>query len=350
MLNFYADIYKLIFYNTFVSKINIKIPIKMRNLTNKFIKRIGILLLLLCFLSVNKANAQFLDRLKKTVQKTVEDAVDRKVEEKTKKTTEDAIDSIFDGGKKKSDKKKTKVQEKQKTTEELNPTYTDEEEMEAPDFFKNMGNMEKAEYETSYSFSVTVTMKVENFQDGKEMLEEGMQKDMEMKQSFGKNAIAFYVENEKKKMLSVIDLKNESMLMLSEEDKSGSAIPLSFLDKFGSEDDDDNENYEIKKTGRSRKIKGYTCYEYVIADNNFKQEVWLAPSLNFLNESYVKELSKMSKRNKNQKNLYKALKGNEGFPIEIILYLDNKKTSRITVTDINKKQKNIKISDYKMMN
>lgn len=320
----------------------------MKNLTNKFITRIGIVLLLFCFLFVNNANAQFLDRLKKTVQKTVEDAVDRKVEEKTKKTTEDAIDSIFETPKKKSNKKKKK-QEKETIIEEEDFIYTDDEEVEVPDFLKNMGTMEKAKYESDYSFSFTITMKVENFQDGKKMLDKEMQKDMEMKQSFGKNAIAFYVENENKKMLSVIDLKNESMLMLSEEDKSGSAIPLSFLDKFGS-NDEDNENYEIKKTGRSRKIKGYTCYEYVLADNSFKQEIWLAPSLNFLNESYVKGLSKMVKRNKNQKNIYKALKGNEGFPMEIMLYLDNKKTNRITVTDINKNQKNIRISDYKMMN
>lgn len=311
----------------------------MKHLENKSITRTAIIALLLCFFSVNNANAQFLDRLKKTVQKTVEDAIDRKVEEKTKKTTEDAIDGVFDAPKKKSDKKK---QEKQKTLEEETPAYNQEEE-NIPDFLKNMESMEKAKYESSYSFSVTVTMKMENLENS----DDDDTKNMEMKQSFGKNAIAFYIENEDKKIISIVDLKNESMIMLSEENNSGSAIPLSLFKNIGGNEDEENTNFEIKKTGHSKKIKGYTCYQYLLIDEDFKEEIWLAPSLNFLNESYIKELSKMAKRNKNQKNPYKALKGNEGFPMEMIIYSNNKKSSRMIVTNIDKNQKNIKTSDYK---
>lgn len=297
----------------------------MKTLKVKSILQVIVLTILLSLFFTPQSEGQLFKKLKKTVK----DAVEGKLDKKVKKKTEDVMDGIFS-----SSKKKSKVGKE---------TDSDKEEDNVPDIFKKLQgieNVENAKYEGLYKFSTTLTMQIEIFDKKTEK-----KPPLEMQYSLGENAIANYIHNGDMNMISIVDLKNKSIIMLSPTNKSGTTIPLSLLEMLNNKNEDELD-YKIEKTGLSKNIKGHTCYQYLYTDKDFKQELWLAPSLKRLTNSYIKGLSNISKQGKKHRNPYKVLKGNEGFPLEIILYLNNKKTQRITVTNIKESPLTIKTSDY----
>lgn len=293
----------------------------MKILKSKSMLQMVIITVSLCIFPATPVKAQFFKKLKNTVK----EAVENKLDEKAKKATENTVDKILDT----SEKEAKNSKEEQENTSGF------------PQGIKGLEDIGNAKYEKSYTFSTTVTMQMETSEKKIETTPP-----MKVEYSFGKDAVAYFIKNEDMDMISIIDLGNKSILMLSPTKKSGNILPLSLLNAFGKGKKQDLD-YKIKKTGLSKKIKGYTCYQYVHTDKDSKQEMWLAPSLNFLTNSYIKELSKISKSNKNP---YQGLNGDEGFPLEIIFYTNHIAKEKITVTDINKNPKTIVTSDYNIGN
>lgn len=180
-----------------------------------------------------------------------------------------------------------KIKEKIETpdTGKVTPADTAGQPAEQPDagnFLKKIGfSNETVPIEEAYTFDMAVHMLTENYRKGK----------IESNQSFiyyldqqGKNVAFEPVENSGKEKMQgrfIIDLKNNAMIMLSEED--GKKLALVFGHKLNEPvDQEDRENTgTFRKTGRSKTIQGYSCDEYAYEDNKEKAEsfFWITPEV-----------------------------------------------------------------------
>ncbi len=90
-----------------------------------------------------------------------------------------------------------------------------------------------------------------------------------------------------KNMTMIMDFEANAMVMVMEDQKM---VNVMSLDKMGNIQDADtvSSNATIKKTGKTKKILGHTCDEYLITSDNMEGSLWIAPDL----ESFSKVMYK----------------------------------------------------------
>jgi hypothetical protein len=88
-------------------------------------------------------------------------------------------------------------------------------------------------------------------------------------------------------------LKNMSMIMHPEDQtvymlmkQGGRKMALKTQVPESTSDEEEDNNVEIKKTGKTKKINGYTCHEYIVTDteNNREMQAWVATNKKFNNK------------------------------------------------------------------
>lgn len=122
--------------------------------------------------------------------------------------------------------------------------------------------------------------------------------------SSGKNVFGF--KSEEDDNMVVIDGEHQIMAMYDTKENTVTAIPSminAFTKSVAKESMKEHELISFEKTGKSKKIKGYPCDQYVFESQSDKGKVWITEQLNYnWDELYAKTFQDMLP--KANKNLY----------------------------------------------
>lgn len=157
---------------------------------------------------------------------------------------------------------------------------------------KMMGiNTDPIDVQEKYNYSGNILMTVQSWNDDGNTEGEVFYKTYMTKDNSG-FAMEFEQEEEGKSTM-IFDYKKESMIILSEdnETKSGMVMAYSGLaDQMSEAEEDMKEDLEsdtdysayregLKKTGKSKKIAGYKCDEYIFDDEEVHIVMWMTDQL-----------------------------------------------------------------------
>ena len=138
------------------------------------------------------------------------------------------------------------------------------------------GSGAKATYETSYEFNTYIQMSMSD-QDDKTTVYEGyLSKD-------GKATAILFTDFGAKSVV-LIDTRNNALLLLTEDEgeKTGLAMgfdPGALAEMSEGLRNEADHDIEPSKTGKSKEILGYTCYEYLIEEEDGRVQMWVSPEL-----------------------------------------------------------------------
>ncbi len=157
---------------------------------------------------------------------------------------------------------------------------------------KAMGiSTDPVDVQEKYNFSGNILMTVQSWDDDGDTEGEALYKTYMTKDNSG-FAMVFKQDGEKATM--IFDYKKESMIILSDdgETKSGMVTAYSGLsDQMSESEEDLKEDIEsddadysayregLKKTGKSKKIAGYKCDEYIFDDEESHIVMWMTDQL-----------------------------------------------------------------------
>lgn len=291
-------------------------------------KRSKLLLVGLASMIVSTSNAQFLERLKNGVQTSVEETVIEKSEEKAEEETEGAMDGLFGIGKKKKKKSSSNDNSSDGTS---TPNNTIGEQG------TNSGSSEATEILDEYVFNFSSKINFESY--------EKKEKDVTtIKQTYGKESLL----TEASGALMIYDFSAESIILVSQEEKTAQVMSMSFMESMmanavESEVEDNNEESSVTKTGETKMMLGYTCYEYIIINGSEKTQIWFAPDVPFEYSDYLESFSGMFQSQSTSYN-------NEmGYMMEMTNYDENgKKISYMVVTELIEETITIPLNKYKV--
>jgi len=149
-------------------------------------------------------------------------------------------------------------------------------------------NMMNAKTEPQYTFVTSMTMHVTTYKHGDKKDENDIQYYVNpSSETFGMKPTD---RKGRDNMTMVYDMKNHSMLMLNNEKMTGMAINMNAFMSKEMQDRRDagtpsstgkKSNTDCKKTGKTQKIQGYDCAEYICTDNDRKtrSEIWITTAL-----------------------------------------------------------------------
>jgi len=260
-------------------------------------KRKKIALSLLALLAIQlHTSAQFLDNLGKRVENKVEETITRKAEDKAEEKTEEAVDGVFDAGKKK--KKKSTSSE---------------------------------EVKTNYIFSFSATIVIESKEE---------KSSNTIKQSYGNGYILADMNGNK----MIQDFQAEQIIILNDENKSASVMSMQWMDKMMesvTKESKSDKNAKIVKTGATKKIHGYLCYEYIITSDDGKTQIWFAPNVPFDYKNYLKSMAKIFGGKSN------TISKGKGYVMEMTSYdTKGKETTHMYVKSVSEKIINVNLESY----
>ncbi|CAM3904253.1 MULTISPECIES: hypothetical protein [Flavobacterium] len=287
------------------------------------------LMLVMTFIFSHSINAQFFKRLQDKAQQSMERALERKTDEKIDQTTEATVDTIFEAPKKITKKKQRK---QKKASKESN---VDTQEMIA-----QMGN---ATHEPKYVFPVTAIIEVEDVNVNS--------KKTTMKQGYGKEALI--TEMEKNGGPFIIDMKNESAIMLNISSGTAQVMSLEWMEKImGNQSISSQEASDVvptvKKTGKTKVMNGYTCHEYTITYEEGRINAWYAPDVKFEYQDYLRGMSKLFSKKK-EENPMQLLNTDYGYVMEMTFFnKQSKKQNTMKVVALDEKVRMINMSLFKI--
>lgn len=285
------------------------------------------------FLNFDLASAQLLKRLGDKAKQATERVLERKTEEKVEKTTEDAVDEVFEAPKKVTKKNKDKE----------NPVANSQSEKTVEDS-QYPGNIFSgdANYESQYLFSVTATIELEDSSAD-------VQK-MTMKQGYGKQSLITEMESGNTPI--IVDMKNQSAVMLDIKAGTAQVMSLDWMEKMmggnNTTEETSTNQPKVVKTGKTKKINGYTCYEYNIFHEAGKINAWFAPDVKFEYQDYLRGMAKMFSK-KAEENPSQLLNTQYGYVMEMTAFTkQNKKQSSMKVIKLEEKVRMITMSLFKI--
>lgn len=197
----------------------------------------------------------------------------------------------------------------------------------------------KAVYDEVYNFDTYIQMQISDLGDNSVTYDAYISKD-------GSNYAVLFSDDGTNSVI-LIDTKNSSILMLSEEDgeKTGVAMGIDSeaLAELTTEVNEVDQSYADMKTGNTKTILGYSCDEYLIEEDGTESRIWTSEKLG-------KEVSKEILANQQLfGGAFVQAAGMNGMTLEFI-FKDGSDTRTMNVTKIDLNAKNkIKVSDYAVM-
>lgn len=279
--------------------------------------------ILFILLMTTQAQAQFFKKL----QKKIENKIERKVEEKAERKSEQMMDSVL--ADRPSKKKKSRKNKRAKESE----ASQDASNFDMEKMMEMAMNRKPAEYESSYTFDFTTTM---------EMTSPSM-KAIKMTTSYGETA--YYIEMDQGTTM-ITDYKNEAMITLNKKKKTAQAMSLGMMKMFDTDANQESNDGDIsiKKTGRTKTIRGYKCDEYLIKGGDFTSEGWFTKDVNFDMMSHAQSMAEVFKSKGNDVFTKKDI----GFPIEMTSTTEANEQITMKVLDISQATTTIDLSNYKV--
>ncbi len=294
--------------------------------------RLITLTLLISLLSFNSTQAQLLKKLKKRVQEATEDVIADKAAEKVAQETGKAMDSLL----------------------QIDPDYQPYSEAQLQQFM--VQDSVDFSMEATYEFNTRVTYQMEfSSKDNSSIVDYGMWF------SENENYMGTQVKNIRSKeknqqdmpasMLSVIDEKNQIMIIFMEDQKMAQVISMEKIKEISvEENEEENTNTDfggLKKTGQTKKILGYTCEEFVAVNDENNFSIWITDELELFQKNMFYSINESLGG-----NTFKDIpKDAKGFMMEMHFEnLVNGEKGKMIVTEINKQSKSINTSEYQYMN
>ena len=280
-----------------------------------------LLLVIFSFSFLQNTNAQILKKLKKRVQQAVEETL---------------IDKTSD------------------SLQNNDPNYQDKNEEQLQNMF--LGNKEDIPIESIYKFDTSVTYRMESIADNKPV-----SIDYNMLFSKNNNYMATKMQNinseemkgkpEAMQMTTILDDKNQAMIMLMEDQKIAQVISMEKIKDLAVNEDSEETNIDtskpnIKKTGRSKKILGYQCDEFETITEDGKSLVWITKELSIYHKNMFSNLNKSL--GGDQFNNYPDVA--KGLMMEMHFESKNGEKSNMKIIDINKNSSEISTVGYQFMN
>lgn len=211
---------------------------------------------LVCVLSINTTNAQ----------------IGRQIQERLQQRTIQAVDTMS------SDHKRPGRVESGKKLDSSPSAPADTSK--AINFQGLFGGMQKAKYESSYTMSHE--FKVEMRTQEKPNKEEEI---TNMNMFYGENCTMSVMEAEDKKdeVRAVMDFKNNTSIMLNDDEMTGMAFSMDGMSKYAQENAETSKDsipaYTITRTGRTKMIAGYLCEEVIMDSEDMTVNGWYTNDL-----------------------------------------------------------------------
>jgi len=151
-------------------------------------------------------------------------------------------------------------------------------------------------------------------------------------------------------MLTILDEKNQAMIILMEAQKFAQILSMDKIKDIAIEENiKDSINTEfnsIKKSGRTKKILGHNCEEFISVNDSNNFSFWVTKELDLFQKNMFFNLSNSLGGN-SFTNVPEAAKG---FMMEMNFEnSDRNEKGRMTVIDIQKLEKTINTSEYQVM-
>jgi hypothetical protein len=218
-----------------------------------------------------------------------------------------------------------------------------------------MGSMfEPTSTESSYQFSGYISMEIIS-KDKKGKPELPVQFTYLMGGDTQVMGVNFQDPESKMNMTTIMDSKNQAMVMLMEEkgEKSSMALKMNMekmQDIAEKEMGQDPEEYKLVKTGNTKTILGYTCEEYLVTSKDGNGQYWIT-------EKPIEGMSMFSPQSgpmggNKGRNPYEAIFANapEGTFLEMLFTQKDGSSFEMKVTEIEpKKESSFKMSEYPNM-
>ncbi len=297
------------------------------------------ILFVFTLLFIQPSNAQsLLDRMKDKAKKKVEQRLEDKMDEKMDQALDSLEQSIDPGA---GDTQNNNAN-----------SYT------LPKMLKGMGiSGDPVPYNDSYEFSHMIQMHVEVYDGSGKQTSDG-----EFITHFDPNSEGLAYEvlsgdiGSDEQGFFIIDVENGAMIILNKKDSEKTGIVYginSFFDALGETTDEEWENQEtpaaflnhpnVKKTGKSKKIAGYKCEQYLYSDENTDSEFWISDDVKIDSRDYFSSIFRIS-----------AYSSGMGWGYVMESTSTDKSSgdkSKMTVTKVDDKAKTkFDLSDYQITN
>jgi GLPGLI family protein len=300
------------------------------------------------FLSLS-ANAQIGQRIKERIKQNTERKIEDKVVNKAGEKTDQALDSLF----------KKRKRPGRTTTKQESPDGGNEESGSSQSKSASQGSttpqssgfdfagLMNAKYESSYTMDIEMKIEMKSQEKPKKKVET-----VYMDMYYGDDCymIVFEDQEEGESAKSIMDLKNNTSVVLNDNEMSGVAISMDFMtDKLNEsieESSDSDEDVTFKKTGRTKTIAGYTCEEYIIETDDMRMEAW-----------YTDEITVQMYQNMDEYPLFASMAayGNQGhmqgtmLESHMVEKTGDKGTFDYLVKEVNLITTTLNMSDYTFM-
>ncbi len=290
------------------------------------------------------ARGQFLNKLQKQIERKSEEHALKEADKAADKGLDKAADAIW---------KSIEEQEKENSGDTTSSGSGNAGHQAGFPFSVNSGEPVPVEDQYTFDTRVAYQFSAEN-PDNKQ--EEAIM-DMISWYGEGKEYSATRIkvsQNEQPlNVLTIFDLKNEAMIVIMEDQKMAQVMSTKEMNvEEESSADDSNvpvDKPEIKKTGRTKKILGYTCYEYEMKDKDTEGTFWIAPDA----KVYSAGLFKGGVFGKDSPDIILP-EDQQGMLMEMNAVVTNedgeKSNIKLVVKSIDKKSMTINMADYQKMN
>lgn len=272
----------------------------------KILSLIGVIILSAGFFQAQAQVGNYLKNKAKQAAVRAGQKSDEEVTEEVNKEVDTGVEKVFNKffGKDETESKKTTTSSE--TAADSHPSdsknnsnsaagsgssYSD---ARANAMMKAMGiNTSPVDVKENYNYSGNILMTVQSWDDKGRPEDEVQYKTFMTKDNSG-FAMKFG-DSETEESIMIFDYKDEKMIILSDdgETKSGMVTAYSGLaDQMSDAEDEINADSEsdditdyssnrenLKKTGRSKKIAGYKCDEYIFDDEELHVEMWMTDQL-----------------------------------------------------------------------
>ncbi len=149
---------------------------------------------------------------------------------------------------------------------------------------------------------------------------------------------------------SIMDYENKAMIMLMEDQKMATVMSMNLVSSAIDSTQLVDNNVTIEKTGKTKDILGYTCYEYQMKSDDAEGSVWIAPDVEFASKSLFDNMGNSSFA----KNSGWLDEKGMMMEMDMEVYEDNKKKKtshmKMTMISMDEEKNSYSMADYQTMN
>jgi hypothetical protein len=285
--------------------------------------------LLISLLSTNSLEAQLLKKLKKRVQEATEDVIAEKAAQKAEQETGEVLDSLL----------------------EIDPDYQANYQQQLNQMIgsgsENIPIEESYTFQTSVTYELTMTDKNQPSVVNYEMWFPEKEGYMATKV---KNSSKGDGKDMPSSMLSILDDKNQAMIIIMEEQKIAQLLSMAKIKEIAVEENETESAVtqfnSVQKTGNTKKILGYKCDEFSSQNETNKFTFWITKDLALFQKNMFFNISKSLGG-----NTFDNIPENaQGFMMEMHFEnTSNMEKGSMTVIDIKRSEKIIMMNNYQLM-